>query len=67
MLQGVLTAAGPIRQSIKRFVSLLMQYKVLVKNISLVYLHRYNWSSADREEENKHELKAKIRVGTRRR
>lgn len=36
MLQGVLTAAGQIRQGIKRFVSLFMQYKGLVKNINLV-------------------------------
>lgn len=45
-----LTAAGQMRQSIKRFASSLVQRKGLVKNISLVYLHKYNWPSADREE-----------------
>ena len=34
----------------KRFASSLVQHKGLVKNITLVYLHKYNWPSADREE-----------------
>lgn len=39
-----------MRQSGKRFAFSLVQRKGLVKNSSLVYLHKYNWPTADKEE-----------------